>query len=214
MTESWEDEPDPLAALRDGDSGPFEAFVRAELPRFLGFFRRLGARPAEAEDLTQDLFVKLYEHSDGYAAQGRFGAFAFRVARNLWIDRGRRAAARPRVSTGDGAGDEDALRGLPDEGLEAPGEALSRREEADRLREAVGRLSEPHRLVFELGVVQGLGYREIGDILDVPVGTVKSRMFHAVRKLRESLGATALEADAAAELESGTRGANEGGTWR
>lgn len=200
MTESWEDGADPLAALRDGDTGPFEAFVRESLPRFLGFFRRLGARPTEAEDLTQDLFVKLYEHSDGYAAQGRFGAFAFRVARNLWIDRGRRAAVRPRaVSTGggrdaDGEGD-DPLGRIADEGLEAPGEALSRREEGELLRAAVGRLSETHRMVFELGVVQDLAYRDIAAILDVPVGTVKSRMFHAVRKLRESLGHDGLGPD-------------------
>ena len=53
---------------------------------------------------------------------------------------------------------------------------------------AVRRLSERHRLVFELGVVQELSYAEISAVLEIPTGTVKSRMFHAVRRLREALG--------------------------
>lgn len=186
MNESWEDGRDPLAALRRGRPALFEAFVRAEIATFLGFYARLGARRAEAEDLVQDLFVKLYERSADYQPQGSFGAFAFRVARNLWMDHGRRQANRPTGALADG--DERALRELVAERPSGPLEDLEREEDAARLRSAIGRLPEAHRSVFELGALQGLPYQAVGEALGLPVGTVKSRMFHAVRKLRAALG--------------------------
>lgn len=188
LKDDWEDERDPLAALRAGDARPFEAFVEAELPTFLGFFARLGASPGEAEDHAQDLFLNLYQHSQTYQRRGRFLAYAFRVARNLWIDGARRSSHRERGSGQEGDDDVAPLERYPDPSLEEPSAGLQRAEEASRLRLAVAGLSEPHRMVFELGVVQELPYQEIGAILDIPVGTVKSRMYHAVRKLQEALG--------------------------
>jgi len=194
LKETWEDDRDPLAALRDGDPALFEAFVRGELKTFLGFFLRLGASRPEAEDLVQDLHLKLFQHARSYQAQGRFAPYAFRVARNLLIDRRRRRAVRPPTSSGVGSagtGEQETswLDNVPDRRSEEPGSALVRREEALRVRAALEELGERQRLVFELGVVQGLPYQEIGSILEIPVGTVKSRMFHAVRKLQEVLGA-------------------------
>lgn len=188
LKDDWEDERDPLAALRAGDASLFEAFVETELPTFLGFFGRLGAPPGEAEDHAQDLFLNLYQHSKNYQRRGRFIAFAFRVARNLWIDSARRSALRERGLGMDGEAGEGPLDAYADPSVDEPISGLSRREEADRLRVAVAGLSDPHRLVFELGVVQELPYLEIGEVLDIPVGTVKSRMYHAVRKLQEALG--------------------------
>jgi RNA polymerase sigma-70 factor (ECF subfamily) len=185
---TWDSDRDPLVALRAGDPAPFEAFVAAEGRTFLGFFRRLGASASEAEDLAQEVFLKLFRHADTYTPSGRFEAFAFRIARNAWIDRARRRAARPRLVTGDaGEGAGDGL--LDSERAPGPGpEALAaRHEEAGRVRRALARLSDAHRMVFELGVVQELPYAEVARLLEVPEGTVKSRMFHAVRRLRELL---------------------------
>jgi len=199
LKESWEDDRDPLAALRGGDPGLFEAFVRTELKTFLGFFLRLGASRPEAEDLVQDLALKLFQHARNYQAQGRFAPYAFRVARNLMIDSRRRRAVRPPASAGGGSADDEEnswLDNVPDRRGQEPEAELARREEAQRVRAALDELSERHRLVFELGVVQELPYQEIGSILEIPVGTVKSRMFHAVRKLQEVLGAVTKEGEA------------------
>lgn len=201
MIQSWEDQNDPLAALGRGERAPFEAFAGAELGTFLGFFQRLGARRPEAEDLVQDLFVKLYESATDYRPQGRFAAYAFRLAHNLWYDRGRRRTVRPSLAH-RATGDEDPLERVPDEGAEPALDALERTEEVARLRAALAHLSEPHRLVFELGVVQELPYQEIAAVLDIPHGTVKSRMFHAVRKLREALGLPAEEGSLSREARS------------
>ena len=189
MKGTWDADRDPLAALRAGDASLFEEFVRREAGSLTGFFVRLGAGADEAQDLAQETFLKMFRARTSYQPRERFTAYAYRVARNAWVDRARRSAARPRPA----AGWDPALEGPPpEERIPAPesevGRELGLREEAARLRSALLELSDGHRAVFELGVVQELSYPEISAALDVPVGTVKSRMFHAVRKLRKLLG--------------------------
>lgn len=187
MNRAWDSDGDPLVALQAGDPSLFEAFVAAESVTFLGFFRRLGAKPTEAEDLVQEVFLKLFRHAETYTPTGRFPAFAFRIARNAWIDRSRRLAARPRLVSGDGDEDERGLLDAQPQEGPTPLALAEREEEAGRVRDALQSLSEGQRLVFELGVIQELPYVEIARLLEIPEGTVKSRMFHAVRRLREVL---------------------------
>ena len=103
MRTRWDGIRDPLAALAAGQTAPFEAFVAKEAGTLLGFFRRLGAGPGEAEDLVQETILKLFKGAKNYQPTGRFEAYAFRAARNVWIDTRRRAAVRerPRGELGD-----------------------------------------------------------------------------------------------------------------
>jgi RNA polymerase sigma-70 factor (ECF subfamily) len=186
---------DPLEALRAGDRAPFEAFVQSETITFLAFFRRLGAGPTEAEDLVQETFLKLFRTVQTYQPSGRFAAYAFRVARNAWIDQKRRRASAPgagaegRAGAAAAAEEEDIPLAWAEarEGEAGPLERAERAEEAGRIRSAVQELNEGHRRVFELAVVEGLPYGEIAALLGIPEGTVKSRMHHALRKLRGRL---------------------------
>jgi RNA polymerase sigma factor (sigma-70 family) len=178
----WDALGDPLVALRDGDIAGFEAFVRTETSTFLGFFRRLGAVLDEAEDLAQEVFVRLVRYAPRYRDQDRFEAFCFRTARNVWID-SRRARGTRRAER---AGGDDELANVSDTTPE-PLEPLALEEESQRALELVATLPEGQRLVFELGVIQERPYPEIAVLLGIPVGTVKSRMFNAVRRLREQL---------------------------
>ncbi|MEL6906530.1 MAG: sigma-70 family RNA polymerase sigma factor, partial [Planctomycetota bacterium] len=114
-----------------------------------------------------------------------FLSFAFRVARNAWIDRRRRAAHRPAEASG--GDDAETVFDRTAGAFEAPYERAETREESQLVQAAVGALPEGHRLVFELGVVEERPYAEISEILDIPVGTVKSRMHNAVRKVRAAL---------------------------
>jgi RNA polymerase sigma-70 factor (ECF subfamily) len=185
---AW-DEPtqDPLSALRDGDPTPFERFVVLEAATLLGFFRRLGAPAEEAEDLAQETLLKLYRNAQRYEARERFSSFVFRVARNAWIDSQRRRSVRPeRAAGGGGDDDPDRAARVTAEQPEA-GAGLDSRTRAAALLDALGALPEGQRAVFELGALQGLPYEEVSEVLGIPVGTVKSRMFHAVRRLRERL---------------------------
>lgn len=128
--------------------------------------------------------MKVFRNREHYQPGGRFRAFAFRIARNAWIDHRRRGSVRPLAAAG---GDEEHLTPPVSDNAPAPDERASSLEQAGRVRAALAQLSEGHRLVFELGVQQELPYSEISGLLGIPEGTVKSRMFHAVRKLREIL---------------------------
>jgi RNA polymerase sigma-70 factor (ECF subfamily) len=181
----WQLPCDPLLALQNGDTGPFETFVTLHSRTLIAFFKSRGAALTRAEDLSQEVFVRLFRHADRYTPQERFQAYCFRVARNVWIDDLRRSGVRPEA---EGAGGEDDL---PIEEPVAPPvdplAQLSGLEEEQRLRRLIGVLPERQRSVFELAVLGELAYPEIADVLGIPVGTVKSRMFHAVRRLREVL---------------------------
>ena len=174
---------DPLQALVEGDPGPFEAFVQQQTPLFLAFFRRLGARPSDAEDLTQDVMLRLFRHADAYQGRGQVEAYAFRVARNAWIDFRRRASVRPKPGTGS----EEGIQPEPVGSEPAPDEAVLRAESSAELYAVIATLGATQREAFRLGVVEGRPYTEIAETLGIPVGTVKSRVFHAVQKLRARL---------------------------
>lgn len=186
MRESWDGDRDPLAALASGQPQLFEDFVTTETGSLLGFFRRLGAGTVEAEDLVQETILKLFRAAKNYQSVGRFEAYAVRAARNVWVDSLRRSSVREQAGS---AADEDAPQALDQvAGSEPePFYGLAMEERSELLLQAVGRLDELHREAFELGVMQGLPYAEVSLVLGVPVGTVKSRVYHAVKRLREDL---------------------------
>lgn len=176
----WNLPSDPLLALRAGDPGPFEDLVRNHARTLVAFFRQRGASLGRAEDLAQEVFLKLYRSAERYQPEERFGAFLFRVARNAWIDECRRRGVRPEASSTSGL--EDELPSMPED----PAGRASTEEEAARVLELVAALPETHRAVFELAVLGEMAYDEIAATLGIPEGTVKSRMFYAVRRLRQA----------------------------
>ena len=182
---------DLLAAFRDGDPTAFQAIVGAFQLRLVQFFYRLCWDRDRAEDFTQDLFLKLLRGSRNYRPEGKLGTFIFRVATNLWIDHYRASRPQPRMFSLDQVlveGEMPLAAHAPCEG-QSPLQRVVADEERAHLRHAVESLTEPHRIVFELAVFQQLAYAEIGDVLGIPVGTVKSRMHNSVHVLKQMLGA-------------------------
>jgi RNA polymerase sigma-70 factor, ECF subfamily len=175
---------DMLARYRDGDPDAFRAVVGEYEARLVRFFYRLCWDRGRAEDFTQDLFLKLLRGARRYKPQGRLSTFIFRVATNLWIDFYRSTKPRGRLYSLD----QVMLTGEPvvktDRDPSAPGDRLILDEEKQQLRDAIESLTEPHRLVLELAIYQEMPYAQIGAVLEIPVGTVKSRMHNCVRALR------------------------------
>lgn len=173
---------DHLARFRDGDRDAFDAIVADFQERLIQFFYRLSWDLARAEDLTQTLFLKLLRGATRYRPEGKLSTYLFRIATNLWIDHYRATRPHARVYSLDQA----LLDGYePRADAPPPSARAEACEEKEQLRRNLERLTEPHRLVFELAVYQGLPYADVAKVLDIPVGTVKSRMHHTVRALRE-----------------------------
>ncbi len=130
-----------------------------------------------AEELVQETFVRLWQSAGRYdATQGAVAPWVWMIARGAAIDMQRRAAVRPRAARSD-AGQEPVVT-----------------DEIDRMllsldvRDALEELSPSHREVLALGYDEALTQREIADRLDIPLGTVKTRTYHALRALKDRLG--------------------------
>jgi RNA polymerase sigma-70 factor (ECF subfamily) len=152
---------------------------------------RLGGQE-EAEDVTQEAFVKAFTRLDQYRGGGAFYTWLYRIALNGCADHLRRRQRRlPALSLAD------PLLQEPDREPEAagpdadPARAAARRELARAVQAAVAALPEPLRLPVLLHDLQGLTEREVGVRLGCPEGTVKSRLHRARRRLREDLAAWA-----------------------
>jgi RNA polymerase sigma-70 factor, ECF subfamily len=156
-----------------GERDAFAELVRRHQNPLVNYFRRLGDS-THAEDLAQETFIRLYRYREKYRPTAKFTTFLYTLARRARIDdlrkRARRADAMQRYA-------ED--RDVREASAAAPG---SDREQ--RAVEALNQLSETMRETVLLSVFQGFTYREIADITGAPEGTIKTRMYHAMRKLR------------------------------
>ena len=166
---------DLMRLSRAGEMEAFSALVHRHQSALLNFFLRLGADAHGAEDCAQETFLRLYRCRGHYQPSAPFRSFLFTLARHSWVDWYRRAARRE-------AADIDRLE------ICAPESASGTDARLD-LRSALLTLPEHLRWVIALSTDEGLSYAEIGAVLGIPVGTVKSRMFHALKKLRETLHA-------------------------
>jgi RNA polymerase sigma-70 factor (ECF subfamily) len=154
----------------------FAALVQRHQQPLMNFFRRMGDY-SSAEDLTQETFIRLYRYRDRYRPSAKFTTFLYTLARRTWIDH-RRGAARRETAHDQFAGEMDVR-------LDAG--TGSEREMHHRVRTALGGLSEEMRTCVVMSVYQGFKYDEIARMMNVPLGTVKTRVFHAMRKLKEAL---------------------------
>ena len=171
--------PDPDVALMlevaGGSEIAFTALVRRHQNPLLNFFIRIGAS-SDCEDLVQETFVRLFHYRRRYKPAARFTTFLYHLARNVWADRGRKVVRLERLAAEFQNEVEIAGQRTP----ERPGEGAD-------IEAALDRLSPKLREVIVLNIYQGLRYQEIADVLEIPLGTVKSRISLALAALKEIL---------------------------
>ena len=165
--------------VRDGDDrDAFAVLVKRHQKMLLNFFARSGVQ-YDCEDLVQQTFLRLYRYRERYVATAKFTTFLFLLARQVWIDELRRRKRQERLAAG--------LAAEPPPEHAAPVAADMTASGGMDLERALAALPEGMRQVVELGVYQELPYAEVAEILGIPVGTVKSRMFNALAKMRAFL---------------------------
>lgn len=141
--------------------------LAAMLPRLRRFGRALTRNADEADDLVQTALERALRNLDSWTPGTRLDSWMFRIMKNAWIDEARSRAVRARVLA---PAEEAANVGAGGEG------EMAIRLEAQRARAAMDELPEEQRIAVALVLVEGLSYREAADMLDVPIGTLTSRL--------------------------------------
>ena len=171
------------------DSTPsFDALLRPHLSKLYRLAYRLTGSVADAEDLLQDVLVKLYERRAELPVIAALAPWAARVLHNQFIDRARYYARRRLVSIGAAESERVAVElaiGVAPE----PGTAVEARFDISGLNTAVAKLSLEHRTVLLMHDAEGYQLHEIQEITGVSLGTLKSRLHRARARLRELLEA-------------------------
>lgn len=176
------------AQIAEGDASAFTSFVDTFGPRLHRLTRRYAVCEADAEDLLQEIFVDLYQGMGSFRGQSSLATWTYRVALNHCL----RHAGRSQLMTVP----YDEARDERETEQHNPSRQAARRELSDQVHTALDGLSADHRDVVILHELQDLTYRECAAILQVPIGTVKSRLSTAFRRLRERLSGYVLEAPA------------------
>lgn len=173
---------------RANDAAAFNEIVVRYRHRVCGFVSRMIGPGPDAEDLAQDTFVRAFGSIHSFESRAALNTWLFRIATNLCIDYRRRRSRRVQESPFqfDADGEPEPGFDFPDERYE-PGQILMNSELGDELTHAIGRLPDRMRAVFLLFDVEGLSYDAIAGVLACPLGTVKSRLFHARMLLREAM---------------------------
>jgi RNA polymerase sigma-70 factor, ECF subfamily len=179
-----------MLRYRDGDVRAFELLVTRHRKPLYNFILRFVRDTAQAEDVTQEAFLRLVKGADAYERQAKFTTWLYTIARNLCVDASRRGKHRKAASLDAPLGDDDGAVSLLDllpDGTAGVDRQAQSRELGLRLRQAIESLPDEQREIFLLREVADLQFNEIANVVGCPENTVKSRMRYALEKLREAL---------------------------
>jgi RNA polymerase sigma-70 factor (ECF subfamily) len=180
------EEEDLIRAAQRGNLDAFNELVLAYQDRVYNLAYRIMGDPAAASDAAQDTFIKAYRKLGTFRG-GSFRAWLLRIVANRCYDELRRYKRRPITSFEDfGDMDEEANPVLTSE-EESPEERVERQQLAHYLQDAIQTLSADQRVVLVLSDVEGMNYAQIADAVEIPLGTVKSRLSRARAHLRDHL---------------------------
>lgn len=182
-----------IRRAQERDPEAFDALVETYSPRLYGYLYRLTSHRDDADELLQEVFVRVVRNIERYAHDGRFEAWLFRIATNLVRDNVRRKKRRPAMNASDhfaGNGEDESTGGLlesntPDDGSMRPEARLETAEDVDRLQVALTKLPEKEREVIMLRHFSEMSFKEIAEATGTPIGTALARAHRGLAKLRQ-----------------------------
>ncbi len=197
-------EVDLFRRAQTGDRGAFgQLAIRLQDRLYNAIVRVVGDRE-EARELTQETFVKALTKIETFRGEAQPYTWMFRIGVNLAISHLRKVQRRRTFSldapqSGGSHGSSEQESGLIDrlsrDGQPSPSAAMERREQAEQLIAAMGRLDAEYRAILVMRDVEEMDYQQMADTLNVPLGTLKSRLFRARLALREQLVAGSAKGD-------------------
>ena len=170
-----------MLRTKAGDTPAFQQIVARYRGPLLRFFRAILEDRSLAEDYTQETFMRLWLTRERYEPTGKFSTYLYEIGKHYWFNQ-RKKVRVPTTSI-----DDEMFQVLSASAVMEPETMLLRQTRQTRIRLAIAALPVHYRTVFEMSHLEGLPYAEISTRLGIPVGTVKSRMSEAVRRLRTTL---------------------------
>ena len=180
-----EEESAAIARVLAGDADAFEPLVLEHQTNVYRLALRLMGNEADAADAAQDAFVKAYTSLSSFRGDSRFSVWLYRLTNNVCIDALRRRRDTVPIENEDGEGEVSELP-LPDERW-SPEVLAERAEDVRSVRSAMAALSPEYREILTLREIGGLSYEELAETLRMEIGTVRSRLNRARKKLADEL---------------------------
>ncbi len=175
----------------DGDHRAFRKLVEKYQRKVYSIAFGVLRNPDAAMDISQDAFVKVYKHLPKFKGDSAFYTWLYRIVVNLCIDKKRRQSRAAEVDY------DDTLAHSPDAHtngpmlasvhIDNPARSFDRAELQEHMEEALDTLSESHRAILVMRELDGMTYEELSAALEIPKGTVMSRLFHARKNFQKAL---------------------------
>jgi len=189
------DDTNLVRKCQHGDSEAMEQLILKYQNRIYNVILKICADPDDAAELTQETFVKVIENIDKFQGKSRFYTWAFRIAVNLTLNY-RQRNSKYDISSLDSQREYDETQPnqamkefLKDDNSPDPVELAQNKELCDLTIKALLQLDEPQKAVVVLRDIEGMNYAQIAEVLDIELGTVRSRLSRARGRLREILEA-------------------------
>ena len=166
-----------LEGIAAGSEAALEEFYQAYQPRITAYLRSRLNDPAIASDILNEVMLEVWKHAGRYEGRSKPLTWVLGIAHHKVVDHYRRQRRNMEELTHD----------FPEQDAVTASDALEGAQESDRVQECMGKLPETQRQVVHLAFFEDLSYQEISEIADCPEGTVKTRMFHAKKSLKQCL---------------------------
>lgn len=176
---------DLMMKVKGGDIKAFEELVEAHQNSVIGTVAKMLGNPAEAEDIAQQVFVRVWKSAGKYEPTAKFTTWLFTITRNLVFNEVRRRKRKPSVSMEER--EEDFHQIEADTNTIAPDDSALQAELEKAIDQAIEDLPEKQRLAVVLRCYEEMPYEEIAQVLEITVPAVKSLLFRARSQLKESL---------------------------
>jgi RNA polymerase sigma-70 factor (ECF subfamily) len=183
-----EEDTEMVLAVRDGDVLAYRSLVERYQERVYHMVYGMVRNQEDARDITQDAFVKAYKNLDRFRLESSFYTWIYRIAMNLAIDHLRKRKRHGETSFDEQVATRDERGGIDEaHHQDNPARSLQRKQLYRRIMDALQQLPEDQRQAMLLREIDGLSYKEIAEIMEIPEGTVMSRLYYARKKLQKLL---------------------------
>ena len=176
-----------MEKVRAGDMDAFRELVEMHQQRVIGTVARMIGDHNEAEDLSQQIFVRVWKSAPRWEPTAKFTTWLYTILRNLVFNECRRRARHKTTSLDAATDDEDHPQQFADGNVKSPDATMLDEEMQDAIERSIQELPEAQRMAVIMRRYQDVSYEEIGEVLDLTVPAVKSLLFRARTELREKL---------------------------